>query len=147
LRLRIAERRRTILLKRIDDKTVFLQKTKNGNFSDPSEQLSYCGDDAQKTYAQQKSRKRSEIASGKSGEPKWQSRHALNAAAIVSNLRCSHRSATAASSRWCNVPSTPVGALDPASGAQIETLKNQIAAIDERLNRIAMALQAMALQG
>ena len=36
---------------------------------------------------------------------------------------------------------TPVGALDPASGAQIEALTKQVAAIDERLNRIAMALQ------
>ncbi len=36
---------------------------------------------------------------------------------------------------------TPVGALDPASGAQIEALKQQVAAIDERLNRIAIALQ------
>lgn len=35
----------------------------------------------------------------------------------------------------------PVGALDPATGSQIEALKNQVAAIDERLNRIAMALQ------
>lgn len=33
-----------------------------------------------------------------------------------------------------------VGALDPAMGTQIEALKHQIAAIDERLNRIAKAL-------
>ncbi len=38
-------------------------------------------------------------------------------------------------------PSTPIGVLDPATGAQIDALKNQIAAIDERLNRIAKALQ------
>jgi hypothetical protein len=36
---------------------------------------------------------------------------------------------------------TPVGVLDPATGSQIEALKNQVAAIDERLNRIAKALQ------
>ena len=36
---------------------------------------------------------------------------------------------------------TPIGVLDPASVTQIEALKNQIAAIDERLNRIARALQ------
>jgi len=30
--------------------------------------------------------------------------------------------------------------MDPAMRLQIETLKNQIAAIDERLNRIAKAL-------
>jgi hypothetical protein len=40
----------------------------------------------------------------------------------------------------CSQCGTPVGALDPASGAQIESLKLQIAAIDERLNRIAKAL-------
>jgi hypothetical protein len=31
--------------------------------------------------------------------------------------------------------------MDPAIGPQIEALKNQIAAIDKRLNRIAKALQ------
>jgi hypothetical protein len=31
--------------------------------------------------------------------------------------------------------------MDPAIGPQIEALKSQIAAIDERLNRIAKALQ------
>jgi hypothetical protein len=34
-----------------------------------------------------------------------------------------------------------VGALDPATGPQIETLQRQIAAIDDKLNRIATALQ------
>ena len=41
----------------------------------------------------------------------------------------------------CAQCGTPVGALDPAVGPQIETLKHQVAAIDERLNRIAKALQ------
>ncbi len=41
----------------------------------------------------------------------------------------------------CAQCGTPVGALDPVTGPQIETLKNQVAAIDERLNRIATALQ------
>jgi len=40
----------------------------------------------------------------------------------------------------CSQCGTPVGVLDPAAGPQIEALKNQIAAIDERLNRIAKAL-------
>jgi hypothetical protein len=40
----------------------------------------------------------------------------------------------------CSACGTPVGVMDPAMGPQIETLKNQIAAIDERLNRIAKAL-------
>jgi hypothetical protein len=41
----------------------------------------------------------------------------------------------------CAQCGTPVGALDPATGPQIEALKNQVTAIDERLNRIAKALQ------
>jgi hypothetical protein len=41
----------------------------------------------------------------------------------------------------CSMCGTPVGVMDPAIGPQIEALKNQIAAIDERLNRIAKALQ------
>jgi hypothetical protein len=41
----------------------------------------------------------------------------------------------------CSQCGTPVGLLDPATGLQIEALKNRIADIDERLNRIAKALQ------
>lgn len=41
----------------------------------------------------------------------------------------------------CAQCGTPVGFLDPALGPQVEALKHQVAAIDERLNRIAMALQ------
>lgn len=41
----------------------------------------------------------------------------------------------------CSACGTPVGVLDPATGLQMEALKNQVAAIDERLNRIAKALQ------
>ena len=40
----------------------------------------------------------------------------------------------------CAQCGAPVGALDPAVDSQIEALKRQIAAIDERLNRIAKAL-------
>ena len=47
----------TIMLKKIDDKTVFLQMTKDKKFIDPGEQLSYCGQEAQKMYAQQKAKK------------------------------------------------------------------------------------------
>ncbi|CCE11301.1 conserved hypothetical protein [Bradyrhizobium sp. STM 3843] len=36
---------------------------------------------------------------------------------------------------------TPVGALDPMIGPQIEALRREVAAIEERLNRIARALQ------
>jgi hypothetical protein len=41
----------------------------------------------------------------------------------------------------CSACGAPVGVLDPATGLQIEALKNQVADIDERLNRIAKALQ------
>jgi hypothetical protein len=41
----------------------------------------------------------------------------------------------------CSSCGTPIGVMDPAIGLQVEALKNQVAAIDERLNRIAKALQ------
>jgi hypothetical protein len=41
----------------------------------------------------------------------------------------------------CAQCGTPAGVLDPATGSQIEALKSQVADIDERLNRIAKALQ------
>jgi hypothetical protein len=41
----------------------------------------------------------------------------------------------------CSSCGTPIGILDPATAPQIDALKGQIAAIDERLNRIAKALQ------
>jgi len=41
----------------------------------------------------------------------------------------------------CSQCGAPVGVLEPATGAQFETLQRQIAAIDEKLNRIATALQ------
>jgi hypothetical protein len=47
----------TIILKKINDNTVSLQKSKNGTFIDSGAQLSYCGQDAQRIYATQKSGK------------------------------------------------------------------------------------------
>jgi hypothetical protein len=41
----------------------------------------------------------------------------------------------------CSHCGTPIGVLDPAAASQIEALKNQVAAIDEKLNRIAKAVQ------
>ena len=41
-------------LKRVDDKTVLLQKTHNGQFSEPSHQVSYCSDEAQRRYVEQR---------------------------------------------------------------------------------------------
>ncbi|HEY0282709.1 MAG TPA: hypothetical protein VGC27_08805 [Rhizomicrobium sp.] len=41
----------------------------------------------------------------------------------------------------CSSCGTPIGVVDPATSPQIEVLKNHVAAIDERLNRIAQALQ------
>jgi hypothetical protein len=40
----------------------------------------------------------------------------------------------------CAQCGTPIGALDPAIGPQIEALKSEVAAIDARLTRIAKAL-------
>jgi hypothetical protein len=41
----------------------------------------------------------------------------------------------------CSACGTPAGIMDPSLGPCVEALKNQIAAIDEKLNRIAKALQ------
>jgi hypothetical protein len=41
----------------------------------------------------------------------------------------------------CSNCGTPVGVVDPSSGPLIEALKSQVAAIDEKLSRIAKALQ------
>jgi hypothetical protein len=41
----------------------------------------------------------------------------------------------------CSGCGAPIGVLDSATGAQIDGLKSQIAAIDAGLNRIAKALQ------
>ncbi len=41
----------------------------------------------------------------------------------------------------CSSCGTPVGALDPSIGPQIEMVRREVAAIDEKLTRIARALQ------
>lgn len=41
----------------------------------------------------------------------------------------------------CSGCGAAIGVLDPATDLQIDALKNHVAAIDERLNRIAKALQ------
>jgi hypothetical protein len=46
-----------IILKKIDDHNVSLQKSTNGEFIDSGKQLSYCGEDAQQMHAQQKAGK------------------------------------------------------------------------------------------
>jgi hypothetical protein len=43
----------------------------------------------------------------------------------------------------CATCGAAVGALDPSTGPQIEALKSQIAAIDEKLARVATALQEL----
>ena len=40
----------------------------------------------------------------------------------------------------CSGCGTPIGVLDPTSGPLLDALKSQIAAIDDRLTRIAKAL-------
>lgn len=43
----------------------------------------------------------------------------------------------------CSACGTAVGALDPSTGPQIEALKREVSAIDQRLTRIAGALQEL----
>ena len=43
----------------------------------------------------------------------------------------------------CSACGVAIGALDPAAGPQIEALKGQIAAIDQKLAKIAGALQEL----
>lgn len=49
-----------ILLKRIDDKTIFLRETQNGKFKRPGGQMSYCPEEAQRSYTESKARDRAE---------------------------------------------------------------------------------------
>jgi hypothetical protein len=41
----------------------------------------------------------------------------------------------------CSSCGTPVGVLDPESGPLIDVLRREISTIDEKLNRVAQALQ------
>ncbi|MBI5322506.1 hypothetical protein [Bradyrhizobium sp.] len=41
----------------------------------------------------------------------------------------------------CSACGVAVGALDPSTGSQIEVLRSEVAAIDQKLARIAQALQ------
>lgn len=41
----------------------------------------------------------------------------------------------------CSQCGTPVGVIDPALGSQIDALRKQVSEIDDRLGRIAKALQ------
>ena len=43
----------------------------------------------------------------------------------------------------CAACGAAIGVLDPATGPQIEAVKSQVAAIDQKLARIAEALQEM----
>ena len=43
----------------------------------------------------------------------------------------------------CSACGVAVGALDPSTGPQIEALKDDVAAIDRKLARIAVALQEL----
>ncbi len=46
-----------MLLKKIDDKTIFVRETQDGKFKYPGAQVSFCGDEVQRTYIQQKAKK------------------------------------------------------------------------------------------
>jgi hypothetical protein len=43
----------------------------------------------------------------------------------------------------CAACGVAIGALDPSTGPQVEALRNQITAIDEKLGRVAAALQEL----
>jgi hypothetical protein len=43
----------------------------------------------------------------------------------------------------CSACGTAIGALDPSTGPQIDALKSHVAAIDQKLSRIAEALQEL----
>ena len=43
----------------------------------------------------------------------------------------------------CATCGTATGALDPSTGPQIEALRSQMTAIDEKLGRVAAALQEL----
>jgi hypothetical protein len=43
-----------MILRKVDDKTISLRKTQNGEFKEPDRQLSYCGEQAQRAQAQPK---------------------------------------------------------------------------------------------
>jgi len=43
----------------------------------------------------------------------------------------------------CSACGTAVGALDPSTGSQLSALKEHVAAIDQKLARIAEALQEL----
>ena len=43
----------------------------------------------------------------------------------------------------CSTCGAAIGALDPSTGPQIEALKSQVSAIDQKLARIAEALQEL----
>ena len=47
----------TIVLNKVDDKTILVQRVKNGSLADPIQKFSYCSEDAQKMRAQQKAAK------------------------------------------------------------------------------------------
>ena len=47
----------TIILAKIDDRTVFVKKSRNGNFTGLGKKFSYCSEDVQKIRAQQKAAK------------------------------------------------------------------------------------------
>jgi hypothetical protein len=57
--------------------------------------------------------------------------------ALFTPLGASHKLALV----QCAGCGAPVGVMDPTTGPQIEALRTHIMAIDDRLNRIAKALQ------
>ena len=51
-----------MLLRKIDEKSMFVRKTANGKFKDPDWPASYCPEDGQRRYAEAKARDKAEAA-------------------------------------------------------------------------------------
>lgn len=49
-----------MLLRKIDEKSMFVRKTQNGKFKDPDWRASYCPEDAQRMYTESKARDKAE---------------------------------------------------------------------------------------
>jgi hypothetical protein len=82
----------TMSLKKIDDKTIFVRKTRNGKFTDPNWRASYCPEEAQRAYSEARARDKAEAeqkATERSRQEKWRPRDGLYADHVADfNDRC-----------------------------------------------------------
>jgi hypothetical protein len=83
----------TMLLRKIDDKAIFVRKTRNGRFTDPNWRASYCPEEAQRIYTEAKARDKAEAEQKameeRSGLGKWRPRDGVYADPVADfNDRC-----------------------------------------------------------